>query len=393
VLARACRLERNGREVIHLETDQADYPTPNHIVAAGLRGLESGAGESVPTAGLPELRAAIAHAARRGRLSVGPENVLVTAGTTPMILHALVALIECGDEVLVPHPAQPMYDAMVRLALGRPIHYSAAHGRPGGIDAEEIARKVSPRTRVLILNTPHTPTGAVVPVSTLGALASLAHRHGLTVIADEIHSHLVFDGCHSSIASLAGMGERTVVVDGFSETYGMTAWPLGYGIGPASLIRRLERMVANTTSCAPAFVQRTGLAALTGRQGAVRELRDELRARRDLLVAGLNRIEGISCTTPRGGLFAFPRISPLLEALDLTVERFTDRLLEEFGVACLPGTAFGPAVAGHVRLSFTATRPALRRAVELLGEAIRAWAARDGDVARDKPLGVGAAFA
>lgn len=290
-----------------------------------------------------------------------------------MIFHTLVALIERGDEVLVPDPAHPMYDSMVRLALGRPVHYRVATGGPVGSDAEEIARKVSPRTRVLVLDTPHTPTGAVVPVTTLGALATLAHRHGLIVIADEVYSRLVFDGCHRSITSLAGMGDRTILVDSFSKTYGMSGWHLGYGIAPATLIRQLERLMANTADRAPPFAQQAGLAALTGHQGAVRELRDELRARRDLLVAGLNRIEGVSCATPRGALFAFPRISPLLEALDLTVERFTDRLLVETGLACLPGTAFGPGGAGHLRISFTASRPTLRRALELLGEAVRAW--------------------
>ena len=372
-LARACRLEQGGREVIHLETGEADYPTPSHILAAGLRALESGAGNYDPAAGLPELRAAIATAARAAGLSTAPENVLVTSGTKPVIFHALVALIEGGDEVLVPDPAHPMYDSMVHLALGRPVHYCVAPARPGGIDAEEIARKVSPRTRVLILNTPHIPTGAVVPVATLGALATLAQRHGLVVIADETYSHLVFDGCHRSIASLAGMGERTILVGGLSPTYAIAGWQLGYGIAPAALIWQLERLAANTTSCAPLFVQQASLAALTGRQGGVRELRDELRARRDFLVAGLNRIEGVSCATPRGGLFAFPRITPLLEMLDLTAERFAERLLEEFGLACLPGSAFGPAGAGHLRLSFTASRPRLRRAVELFGEAVRAW--------------------
>jgi aspartate aminotransferase len=357
VLARARRLERCGREVIHLEAGEVDHITPNDILAVGL----------------PELRDAITQAARAAGIAAGPENVLVTSGTKPVIFHALVALIRQGDEVLVPAPAHPMYDSMVRLALGRPVHYQVTAARPSGIDAEEIARKVSPRTRVLILNTPHIPTGTVVPIATLGALATLAHRHGLIVIADEVHSRLVFDGCHRSIASLVGMGERTILVDGLSRTVGMTGGRLGYGIAPAALIRQLERMTANTPPPASTFVQHLGLATLTRRPGAVRELRDELRARRDLLVAGLNRIDGVTCATPRGGLFAFPRIAALLEALDLTVERFTDRLLEDFGLACLPGTVFGPAGAGHLRLSFAASKPTLCRALELLGEAVRVW--------------------
>jgi aspartate aminotransferase len=357
VLARARRLERCGCEVIHLESGDVDYTTPSPVLAAGL----------------PELREAIAHAARAGGIAADHENVLVTSGTRPVIFHALVALIGHGDEVLVPAPAHPMYDSMVRVALGRPVPYQVTAARPGGIDAEEIARKVSPRTRVLILNTPHIPTGAVVSIATLGALATLAQRHGLTVIADEVHSRLVFDGCHRSISALVGMGERTILVDGLSRTDGLAGGSVGYAIAPTALIRQLERMMANSPASAPTFVQHAGLTALTGRQGAARELRDELRARRDLLVAGLNRIEGVTCATPRGGLFAFPRISLLLEGLDLTVERFTDMLLEEFGLACLPGTVFGPTAAGHLRLSFGASKPTLHRALGLLGEAVRVW--------------------
>jgi aspartate aminotransferase len=372
VLSRARRLEQGGRQVIHLEISEPDFPTPPHVVAASIRALERGAVTSAPPAGLPELREAIAGSVRARGLSVDPENVLVTSGSTPMIFCTLVALIEPGDEVLVPDPAYPIYESAVRFARGRPVRYRADRSLRGGLDPEEVARRISPRTKILVLNTPHNPTGAVLPLATLGALANLVHRHGLTVLVDELYSRFVFDGLQPSIASLAGMADRTILVDGFSKTYAMTGWRLGYGIAPAALVRKLERLIVNTTSGAPPFVQHGGVAALTGRQDCVRQMRDELRGRRDLLVAGLNRIEGVSCVPPRGAFFAFPRISPLLEALDLTLERFTDRLLDDFGLACLPGTAFGPGGAGHLRLSFAASRPAIRRALDLLGDAVRA---------------------
>jgi aspartate aminotransferase len=371
LFARARRLEQGGREVIHLETGDSDFRTPPHILAAGIRALESRATACAPPAGLPELREVIAASAHARGLSVGPENVIVTSGSKPMIFYTLVALVESGTEALVPDPAYPIYEAAVRFARGRPVRYRVDPSLRGGLDPEEIARKISPRTRVLVLNTPHNPTGAVLPLATLGALANLVHRHGLTVVVDELYSRFVFDGLVPSIASLAGMADRTILVDGLSKTYAMTGWRLGYGIAPAELARKLERLIVNTTSCAPPFVQHAGVAALTGRQDSVRQMRDELRGRRDLLVAGLNGLEGVSCATPRGAFFAFPRISPLLEALDLTLERFTDRVLDDFGLACLPGTAFGPGGAGHLRLSFAASRPAIRRGLDLLGDAVR----------------------
>jgi aspartate aminotransferase len=235
-----------------------------------------------------------------------------------------------------------------------------------GIDPEQIARRITGRTRVLVLNTPHNPTGAVLAIETLAALAEIAVRHDLTVLSDEIYGQLAFGIIQPSIAALPDMPDRTVIVDGFSKAYAMTGWRLGYGIGPTDLMRRIERLIVNTTSCAPPFVQRAGLAALTGPQDGVSAMRESFRARRDLLVRGLDRLRGIHCAVPRGGFYAFPFVAPLLQQLEVTVEAFADFLLERFGLACLPGTAFGPGGDGHLRLSFAAPEATLRRAIEIL---------------------------
>jgi aspartate aminotransferase len=362
-------MEALGREVLHLELGEPDFPTPPHIVEAGLRALRNGATKYAPAAGIPELRDAIAACAQTRGLAVSAENVLVTSGSKPMLYYALLALVHPGDEVLVPDPGFPIYESVVRFAGGVPVRYGVSLEQQEAISLREITARISPKTRVFVLNTPHNPTGAVLNLGTAVALAEMVHRHDLTVVSDEIYSRLVFGGWQGSIAALAEMTDRTVVVDGFSKAYAMTGWRLGYGIAPVELIRRLERFVVNTTSCAPPFVQQAGLAALTGPQDCVDEMREEYRARRDLLVCGLDYLDGVSCAMPRGAFYAFPRISEWLEELKLTTELFADVLLQEFGLACLPGTAFGPGGAEHLRLSFATSQVTLRRALELLRDA------------------------
>jgi len=366
VLARAKRLEAQGRTVLHLEIGEPDFPTPPHIVEAGSRALWSGATKYAPAAGLAELREAIAQWVSRHGLSAGPENVLVTSGAKPMLFYALTALIEAGDEVLIPDPGFPIYESLVRFAFGRPVGYTVDAGRARAVDAAEIARKISHKTKVLVLNSPHNPTGAVLDSATLQVLAQLVEHHHLTVVSDEIYSQLVFEGEHRSIASLPGMAERTVVIDGFSKAYAMAGWRLGYGVLPREMVRHIERYIINTTSCAPPFVQHAGIAALTGPQGCVDEMRDEYRTRRDFLVASLNRLKGVSCAVPRGAFYAFPNISGLLRRTHAAVEQFADALLDTFNLACLPGTAFGKGGAEHLRLSFATALPTLEAALGVL---------------------------
>lgn len=371
VLARARQLEAAGREVLHLELGEPDFPTPPHIVEAALRALRNGFTRYAPAAGLPELREAIAHALRARQLSVSREQVLVTSGSKPMLFYALVALLGPGEEALVPDPGFPIYESVVRFAQATPVGYGVDVSRQSPVDAEEIAALVTPRTRVIVLNSPHNPTGAVMDARTLARIAEVALRHDLAVVSDEIYSRLLFEGQHVSIASLPGMAARTVVVDGFSKAYAMTGWRLGFGVAPRRLVDGIERLIVNTTSCAPAFVQLAGLAALDGPQDCVREMAREFQARRDEFVTGLNRLAGCSCPLPGGAFYAFPRISDLLRRLELTTESFAEMLLEAFGLACLPGTAFGPGGADHLRLSFANSRPVLERALGVLRQTSR----------------------
>ena len=366
VLAGAKRLEAQGRTVLHLEIGEPDFPTPPHIVEAGSRALWGGATKYAPAAGLAELREAIAQWVSRHGLSAGPENVLVTSGAKPMLFYALTALIEAGDEVLIPDPGFPIYESLVRFAFGRPVGYTVDAGRGRAVDAAEIARKISHKTKVLVLNSPHNPTGTVLDAATLQALAHLVEHHHLTVVSDEIYSQLVFEGEHRSIASLPGMAERTVVIDGFSKAYAMAGWRLGYGVLPVAMAHYIERYIVNTTSCAPPFVQHAGIAALTGSQACVDEMRDEYRTRRDFLVASLNRLKGVSCAVPRGAFYAFPNISGVLRRTHAAVEQFADALLDTFNLACLPGTAFGKGGAEHLRLSFATSLPTLEAALGVL---------------------------
>jgi aspartate/methionine/tyrosine aminotransferase len=330
----------------------------------------------VPAAGLPELREAIADSLRARQLSVSREQVLVTSGSKPMLFYALVALLGPGDEALVPDPGFPIYESVVRFARATPVGYSVEVERQSPVDPEEIAALVTPRTRVIVLNSPHNPTGAVLDVRTLARIAEVALDHDLVVVSDEIYSQLRFEGWHTTIASLPGMAVRTIVVDGFSKAYAMTGWRLGFGVVPRRLVNGVERLIVNTTSCAPAFVQLAGLAALEGSQDCVREMAREFQVRRDAFVAGLNQVPDYSCTLPRGAFYAFPRISDLLRRLELTTESFAEMLLEEFGLACLPGTAFGPGGAEHMRFSFANSRPVLRRALDLLRQASPSHIAR-----------------
>lgn len=369
VLARAKQLEAAGRDVLHLEIGEPDFPTPPHIVEAAIRALRDGRTRYAPAAGIPSLRDAIADSLRARGLWADRRQVLVTSGSKPMLFYALLAVLEPGDEVLVPDPGFPIYDSVVRFARAQPVPYSVDAAGEVAVSPDEIASGVTSRTRVIVLNSPHNPTGAVLGLRTLARIAEIALQHDLIVVSDEIYSHLLFDGRHSSIASLPGMAARTIVVDGFSKAYAMTGWRLGYGVVPPRLVQGIERLIVNTTSCAPPFVQVAGVAALQGPQDCVREMVQEFRHRRDRFVAGLNEVAGFSCPVPRGAFYAFPRISDLLVQGGLTAGAFAETLLDRFGLACLPGTAFGSKGAGHLRFSFANSRTVLEGALALLWEA------------------------
>ncbi|HYT05745.1 MAG TPA: pyridoxal phosphate-dependent aminotransferase [Gemmatimonadales bacterium] len=363
VLGAARQLEAAGHEVVHLEIGEPDMPTPPHVVEAGVRALRDGLTRYALAAGVPELRDAIARSLAARGVHAGAENIVVTPGAKPMLFCAALALIEPGDEVLCPDPGFPIYESVVRFAGGRPIYYPLDEGRDFAPHVRAIAQRITPRTRVVILNLPHNPTGGVAGAPDLAALAELAQRHDLWVISDEVYGQIRYDGRRDSIAALPGMSDRTVIVDGFSKGYSMTGWRLGYGVMPARLTGPMTTLIINNVSCTATFVQYAGLAALTGSQEPVTRMVSGLNAKRDLLVRGLRAIEGVRCATPAGAFYCFPDISGVLERTGLTCESFAERLLAEQHVAVLAGTAFGPGGAGHLRLCYATAPEQLERAL------------------------------
>jgi len=360
VLARARALEAQGREIIHLEIGEPDFPTPPHIVAAAKQALDEGYTHYVPSPGLPELREAIArHVAATRGIPVTPEEVVVTPGAKPVMFFAALMLCGPGDEVLYPDPGFPIYPSVAAFAGARPVPLRLRPERGFRLDPDELRAKLTDRTRLLILNSPHNPTGATLSAEDLAAIAELVRDRRLTVLSDEIYREIVYDGRAASIASLPGMRERTIILDGFSKAYAMTGWRLGYGVMPRPLAEAMTRLIVNSVSCTAAMTQRAGLAALTGPQDAVRAMVDEFRRRRDALVAGLNAIPGFSCHLPGGAFYAFPDI----RGTGLSSAELAERLLQEAGVATLAGTAFGPGGEGFLRLSYAAALPDLERAL------------------------------
>ena len=366
VLAAAQQVETAGHRVVHLEIGEPDMPTPNHVVEAGVRALRDGLTRYALAAGVPELRDAIARSLATRGVRASAENVIVTPGAKPMLFCAGLALVEAGDDVLTPDPGFPIYESVVRFAGGRPVYYPLDETRGFAPDLDAIAERITPRTRALILNLPHNPTGGVATPDDLARLAALAQRHDLWVISDEVYGQIRYDGRQESIAALPGMADRTVIVDGFSKTYSMTGWRLGYGVMPAWLAAPMTTLVINNVSCTATFVQYAGLAALTGPQEPVTRMVQGLRAKRDLLVSGLNAIDGIACATPSGAFYAFPDIRGVLERTGLACETFAERLLAEHHTAVLAGTAFGPGGAGHLRLCFATDPPEIELALERL---------------------------
>jgi aspartate aminotransferase len=364
VLVKARALEAQGRRVIHLEVGEPDFPTPEHIVEAGARALRSGQTRYGPPAGLPELREAIAaHTARTRGVSVSSDQVVVAPGAKPLIFHGLLSTVGPGDEVLVPDPGFPIYESMVRFCGGVPVPVPGRLEEGRALDMDALERNVTPRTRLVIFNSPANPSGAMVPAADLRRLAAICERHDLWVMADEIYRRIAYEPEPGSIAALPGMADRTILVDGFSKAYAMTGWRLGWGIFPPSLVPHAIRLVINSHTCTAAFVQAAGLAALTGPQDAVQQMVAEFRLRRDAITGALSRVAGVRCRKPAGAFYAFPDVRGLPVAASL----LTDRLLQEEGVAVLDGSGFGPGGSGHLRFSFASSLASLEEAAERFG--------------------------
>ena len=360
--ARARALEAQGRSIVYLQIGEPDFDTPANVREAAKRALDAGATHYAPFAGIPELRIAIAEdaEARKG-FPVDPSQVFVTVGAKGVMLYAILGLIDPGDEVVVPDPGYPIYESLTRFVGATPVPIPIRQAHDFRLDVDELATLITPRTRMLVINSPANPTGGVLTRSDVERIAELALRHDLVVLADEIYARITYDGAeHVSIASLPGMAERTIVLDGFSKTYAMTGWRLGYAIVPHPLVAPFGTLIINSISCAPTFAQVGAVEAIRGPQDAVDAMVIEFRDRRDLVVDGLNATPGISCLRPKGAFYAFPDIS----ATGLSGAELADRLLHEAGVCVLAGTAFGHVGTGHIRISYATSRENL---VEALG--------------------------
>jgi aspartate aminotransferase len=368
VLVRARGLEAQGREVIHLEIGEPDFTTPINIVEAGIAALRGGATHYSPAAGIPELRAAIAtDACRRRGITVGPENVVVTPGGKPIMFFVMLALLEEGDEVIYPNPGFPIYESLVDFLGARrvPIGYHI-EGDHYAFDVDDLISHVNERTRLIILNSPSNPTGATLSYNDLERIAHVVRGTDTVVLSDEIYSRIIYDGQHESIASFPGMLEQTVILDGFSKIYAMTGWRLGYGIMPEELAAAVTRLMVNSNSCTATFTQIAGIEALNGPQDEPEAMVQEFRRRRDLIVQGLNAIDGINCAMPRGAFYAFPDIT----GTGMTSREAEHFFLYEVGVAVLAGTAFGSNGEGHLRLSYANSYENIERALELMQRAL-----------------------
>ncbi|QIN81908.1 aminotransferase class I/II-fold pyridoxal phosphate-dependent enzyme [Rubrobacter tropicus] len=370
VLAKAKALEAQGRDIIHLEIGEPDFDTAGHIVEAGCRALRSGETHYTPTAGIPELREAIAADVARSRgISVDPAQVVVTPGGKPIMFFAILALVERGDEVLMPNPAFPIYESMVDFVGGTPVFVPLRQENGFRFDLDEFGAGLSGKTRLVILNSPANPTGGVFTAEDIAGIAEILREYPeVTVLSDEIYARLLYSGSFASIASEPGFGpdQRTIVLDGFSKTYAMTGWRLGYGVMPEPLAEQVTKLQVNSNSCTAAATQHAGLAALHGPQDGVDRMLEEFRGRRDLIVAGLNDLPGVECISPQGAFYAFPKIS----ATGHPAADLADLLLNEAGVACLSGTAFGRHGEGHLRLSYANSRENISRALDRMNEVL-----------------------
>jgi len=369
VLAKARALEATGRPVIHLEIGEPDFDTPPHIVEAAVDALRSGQTHYVPAPGIPELReSVVAFLERTGRLRTTPQRVVITPGAKPVMFYVMLALCQPGDEVIYPNPAFPMYESIAAFTGAVPVPLPLREQNDFRVDPDELERLVTTRTRLLILNSPHNPCGSALTKADCEAIAEIAIRHDLTVLSDEVYWAIHYDGTHASVLDIDGMAERTILLDGWSKTFAMTGWRLGFAVLPEPLVEPVTRLIVNSVSCTAAFSQLAAKAALDGPWDAVDRMVAEFRARRDLIVGDLNKLPGISCQLPSGAFYVFPRISEL----GLRAEDLQDRLLHEAGVAVLPGTSFGGYGEGYLRLSYANSAENLRAAAVAIGDLIAA---------------------
>ncbi|MGA9640863.1 MAG: pyridoxal phosphate-dependent aminotransferase [Terriglobales bacterium] len=370
VLNRARALEKQGKEIVHLEIGEPDFDTPENVIDAAVNALHHGWTHYGPAAGLPDLRQTIAEYVSSTRhVPVSSDEVVVVPGGKPIIFFSILALIDEGDEVIYPNPGFPIYESMINYVGGRAVPIPLREERDFSVDVEELASLISDRTKLIILNSPHNPTGGMLTKRDILGIADAIGDRNIMVLSDEIYSRLIFEGEEFSIMSVPGFKERTILLDGFSKTYAMTGWRMGYGVMRADLASQVARLMTNSNSCTASFTQVAGIEALRGDQGSVDKMNHEFRRRRDVFVAGLNKIKGFSCRLPKGAFYTFPNITKT----GWPSKKLADALLEEAGVACLAGTAFGAYGEGYLRFSVANSLENLNKALAK----IEAWTAKN----------------
>jgi aspartate/methionine/tyrosine aminotransferase len=368
VLAKAKALEKQGKDVVHLEIGEPDFDTPKNIKEAGAKALNAGYTHYGPSAGIPELRETIAQYISKTRgIKAEPDEVVVTPGAKPIMFFSILALVNSGEEVLYPNPGFPIYESMVNFVGAKPIPIPLKEENDFRLDQEYVKEKITKKTKMIILNSPENPTGGVLTRDDLKAIADcIAGRDDVFVLSDEIYSRIVYEGSHESIASLSGMKEKTIILDGFSKTYAMTGWRLGYGVMRKDLAQKVAQLQTNSNSCTCTFTQIAGIEALKGSQAEPERMDAEFKKRREVIVSGLNNIKGITCKKPRGAFYAFPNIT----GTGMDSRKLGDHLLYNAGVAVLPGTSFGKYGEGYLRLSFANSIENIKKALDRISKAV-----------------------
>jgi len=371
VLARARALEKQGKSIIHLQIGEPDFPTPAHVVEAGRKALADGWTKYGPTPGFPEFRDAIARyiSTTRG-ISVNADNVCVVPGGKPIMYFAMTALLNPGDEVIYPDPSFPIYESLIHFLGAKAMPVPLVESRGFSFDLDVLQKSLSPKTKLVILNSPANPTGGVIPHDDLKRIADMLRDRDLMILSDEIYSRIYYEEKPESITQFPGMVEKTIILDGFSKTYSMTGWRLGYGVMPKWMADAVNLMAVNATSCTSSFTQRAGLAALEGPQGDVDTMVAEFKKRRNVIVQALNTIPGFRCSLPAGAFYAFPNIT----GTKMSSKDMEALLLNEAGVACLSGTAFGAHGDGFLRFSYANSLENIKEAIERIKKVSSRWA-------------------
>ncbi len=367
VLAKAREMERQGKSVVHFEIGEPDFNTPENVKQAGIKAIQENYTHYSPAQGILELRETIAEYITKTRgIEVSPEEVVITPGGKDVILFTATAILDEGDEAIYPNPGYPIYESAIKIAGAKPVPMPLREENDFAFDREEFKKLITPKTRLIIVNSPGNPTGGILSVEDLEFIADIAKKNDIMVLSDEIYSRIIYDGEFHSIASLPGMKERTIILDGFSKTYAMTGWRLGYSVSNKELAKNFVKLATNSFSCVTTFVQMAGIEALKGPQDAVEEMRKKYEERRNLIIKGLNEIPGFRVKMPKGAFYAFPNI----EGTGKSSKELSDYLLNEAGVATLPGTSFGKYGEGFIRFSYATSLENIEEGLKRVKEAM-----------------------